>query len=356
MNYKCLIFLPIFLSSFSCKEKSIESTDFKCNTEPNKRFFTQNELTLAFRDDVVEGLASSNSANTNGAMGRNKEGYFHVRFQMGISSWANYAIDKQKIEALEIAVKSIEYSFQYQTSIGDFQVVIPPSLATMGTPQDSDVASGIAFFMSSLGSGLLALEESDWFRTQNLLKSRISALQPKFALALQFLKNKQNILRQTDGKAPNRLLFDAVAYYSLGKYLNDSEAMELGITFAKLAIAQQHPDGYYIEGGGWDSSYQAVALENGFRLLTLLKPDEPYRQSLYNSLACGTSWEASRIQDSGEITTKGNARVYEGGETFLGQEKNIAFKSALVALLSTYHYTDNQKYSELANKVLLYYR
>jgi len=93
-------------------------------------------------------------------MSRNRDGYFHVCFQMGISLQADLPVYNENTQALEYAIKSIEYAFQHQTSNGDFQFVVPPDLSGE-TPNEADLASGVSFFLSSLGLVLNTLDQSN---------------------------------------------------------------------------------------------------------------------------------------------------------------------------------------------------
>ena len=353
--YPFLFLFPLF-SHCQSQESTGTRGNYECVTVSYQKIFSQNELIARFDDDIVERLAMANVADHNGAMDRNKNGYFHVRFQTGISPALNYAIDQMDKEALENGLRAIEYSFKHQLPAGDFKLNVPENLSHMAPPSEGDLASGTAFFLASLGSGLLALHESPWFQSLKKYKNRLDKLGPSISLALRSLLAQGHLLKETDAQAPNRLLFDAVAYYSLGKYLNDQQAVALGLEFAELALAQQHANGYFLEKGGWDSSYQAVALENGFTLLSILAPNENFKQILYQRLACGTDWLASRILSSGEISTEGNTRVFEGGEDFLDKEKVMAFKSAVISLLSLYYHTHEEKYKKLSDRVLLYYQ
>lgn len=356
MKIGSLFILALFL--FNCRQvkEPDNKEEMECTIEPAKNFHTINQLTVVFREDVVEGMASANEPDANGAMGRNKNAYFHVRFQMGIAELASFALARQRTDALEMAFKAIEYSFSYQKSSGDFELNVPDNLLYLGMPTDADLASGTAFFTFSLGSALLAFEESAWVQSQTAYKNRTQLLKPKLILLLTYLKTQKNNLQKADQAAPNRLLYNAVAFYSLGKHLQDDEAKLLGIDFAKKALALQDPKGYYLEGGGYDSSYQGVALSVGFRLLTLLDPGENFRDSLYQSLACGTYWQCTRIKNNGEISTEGNTRVYAGGEQFLGDEKRIAWLTTLTALLAYQAYTGNSRYGELAQKLIQFYK
>ena len=182
MKNLCVItlFLVLGLSCNKNNEELIVEENYQCKTENILQYKSQNEMTTLFDDYIIQNLASSNIHDLNGALSNNKNGYFSVRFQIGISNLADYTIDIQNTTNLEMLVKSIEYSFQYQQTNGDFQIIIPPN-SNFPTPTEVDIASGNAFFLSSLGLSLLALEESTFYNSPiNLsFKTRIENLRPQ---------------------------------------------------------------------------------------------------------------------------------------------------------------------------------
>jgi hypothetical protein len=303
----------------------------------------------------VEGLAKA--PTTDGALGRNKAGYFHVRFQMDIAFLATYAVNFESDVALMQFVQAVEYSFQHQTPAGDFTLVIPAALTSLGQPTAGDLASGIAFFLSALGPSLVALQQSPWFASprNTTIQNHLTTLRPKFVLALHNLKMQQQVLYANDAKAPNRLLFDAVAFYAMGIYLADAEAQTLGIRFAKQALALQHADGYFIESGGFDSSYNGVALRLGLTLSTLLSDTDAATIPLHQTLACAAAWQANTILRSGEISAEGNTRVYAGGEQFLGTEKQMAWVDTWVTLHFVHALSGDEFFAKKAKLVEGFY-
>ena len=358
-----VLVLQIFL--VSCIKKSDNQTitppvlidNYQCQTIPVLQFRAQNEITVLFDNTIIEKLSISAIPITNGAMSENKKGYFSVRFQIGVSNLADYVIDVPNTSTLEMLVKSIEYSFQYQLSNGDFQVIIPAG-TNYPPPSEGDLASGNAFFMSSLGSALLALQESSFYNnpSNSSYKNRIEILRPKIQSALNFLVTKNSLLQDYDASAPNRLLFDALAFYSIGKWLDDNNGKNVGLNFVKIALTKRTDKGYFIEKGGWDSSYQGVGLSIGFKLLSIFDANETLKQPLWDCLSCGTNWLKSRILASGEISTQGNTRVYSGGEMFLGVSKTVAWKSTMIAFFNMKYLSGENNYGDLANKILTFYQ
>lgn len=326
-----------------------------CNPDVLVTHVSYAELLTSLPARVVEGLTKAPTAE--GALGRNREGYFHVRFQMDIGYLAAYAIAFKSDAALAHFALAAEYAFQHQLPNGDFALAIPQALENLGAPTEGDLASGTAFFLSALGSSLVALQQSGWFhdRVPDELTQRIAHLRPGFQQAVDHLKTKKDVLLAYDALAPNRLLFDAVAFYAMGSYLGDQDAQRIGLDFAERAVAQQHPDGYFIEGGGFDSSYNGVALRLGFVQLALMPADDALAQKLQQALARAVHWQTTRVLSSGEISAEGNTRVYPGGEDFLGEEKQMAWVETLISFYFASVLSEQSSFVELAERIETHY-
>lgn len=356
---KLATLLLIFILSSCSKDKAepdLTSDTYVCLTQTVQNNYNRTQVIQSFDETIIQGIASIDVPDIDGAMGRNKDGYFHVRFQMGISGQADLATYSENVQALEYAIKSIEYSFQHQTANGDFQYIIPSDLSGQ-SPNDADLASGVSFFLSSLGLALNNFDQSTWYNSASMLtyKSRIETLRPDIENASLWLLTKKNVLEIADENAPNRLLFNALAYYSLGKWLENDELKTTGIYFANKAISKQHPNGYFIEGDGWDSSYQGVGINVGFNLYSLLPDSEPLKTTLWDCLSCATNWQKSRILVSGEISTQGNTRVYPGGEGFLGEEKRVDWLDTMIGFFMMSYLSNDSSYEIKANEIKNFY-
>lgn len=348
------------LTFFSCAKDSAESEllqdSYQCQVVSVQNNYSRNGLIQTFDAGILQGLASIDIPDDSGAMGRNKSGYFHVRFQMGISGQADYAIHDENTQYLENAVKAIEYAFDHQLADGNFELIVPQDLSDQ-IPSEADLASGVSFFLSSLGLALNNFDESDWYNapSNRSYKDRIENLRPHIEKAANWLLTKQEILEIADQDAPNRLLFNALAFYSLGKWTGQSALRAAGLSFANTAISKKHPNGYFIEGNGWDSSYQGVAISVGFNLYSLLPGTEALKSNLWNCLSCAANWQKSRVLESGEISLQGNTRVYPGGESFLGQEKAIDWIDAMVGFFMMGYYVNDSSYIAKANRIKGFY-
>ena len=316
---------------------------------------TYNDVIVDINDELIEkGVASFNDE---GAIGRNINGYFHVRFQLGMNTISDLAITRERTDALEATVKAIEYAFSYQKPEGDFELLIPEELSELGEPLEADLASGVAFFGSSLGLSLFSLSQSTWYNSPEIqpLRERITSKNEQFLSMLNYLKSVKQMLFEIDAEAPNRLLFNAVAFQSFGLYLDDNESIAIAADFANDVLQLQHDDGYFIEGGGWDSSYNGVALQLGLELYMILEGSE-LKTSLGSALLKAARWQTSRILSSGEINAKGNTRVFPGGEAFLGQEKGIDYAKTAKSMIYLSVLTQDDSFETLALQILDFYK
>lgn len=354
-SWLLLLSLMAFLL-IGCRAAAPAPPTNNCAPAPQATSPTQVALLQRLDPTVLQRLAQANTPDATGALGRNVAGYFHVRFQLGLSAQTDFAVAANNVSPAEMAIRALEYSYSYQTAAGDFQFIQPSNLP--GTPTAADLASGVAFFLSSVGAATTSLTESSWFAGSGstaALRTRLQALRGGIRASLNYLKLQASVLQQADALAPNRLLYDAIAYYALGNFLADAEAQSIGLRFVQLALAQQHATGYFVEGSGYDSSYQGVSLALLARLHVLLPNAEPIKQQVWNALSCGCQWQATRILPSGEISTAGNSRVYPGGEQFLGQEKQVAYASTIQGFFAYALLANNPSFNEMAWRIANHY-
>lgn len=302
-------------------------------------------------------LAERVAPNVEGAMGRNRSGYFHVRFQMGLHHWVDHGLASHDPKAILKFVQAAEYALKHQLPNGDFQLIPPPRLAGKGQASSSDRASGVAFFIYSLGVGLHALQHSAWWQACercDLLRPRLKAITQQLPASLEYLLAQQERLLAVDRQAPNRLLFNSLAFHGLSQLLGSQAAAEAADRFLQLAKGQAHAAGYFIEGGGYDSSYNGVATALCFRLLLMEYPDPTLTVVCDRALA----WQVARILPRGEIDTTGNSRVRSDGtgEAFLGRVKDVDAAHTIEALMLASVLFPDRGYRAQAAQVLAHYR
>ena len=360
--FRLSLFLLIQLF-LACGSEVIQPQDLSCSTAESPLELSYNELVQHIPAEVQELITEL--PDSEGALGRNKVGYFHVRFQLGMSRLSDYAISQESPAALNAYVQTLEYAFSYQRAAGDFDLLVPEDLsntADFQPPSAGDLASGVAFFGKSLGVSLLSLEYSPWFNQSPEiapLRDRIRGLRPQLQAMLVYLKTMVDELRQVDAHAPNRLLFDAIAFYTLGQYLVDEAAQEIGLDFARKAFQQVDAErGYFIEGGDYDSSYNGVALQLAVELWSLLPLEEEasFRKQWWPLINCAAAWQQSRVLANGEISTTDNTRVFPGGEEFLGREKDVDVLSTLKSFYYVAALIEDEDYADIAGQIRRFYQ
>ena len=306
--------------------------------------------------DVAALLAQRHVPDADGALGRNRQGYFHARFQLGVHHLATQALLDRDPAAAGRSLQAIAYALARQQPDGRFAVVVPRKLAGQKPPTAADLASGSAFFLASAGTAVVLLGEGEasadpaWLTPA--LRAQRQALRPGLRRALDALMRDRALLQRADARAPNRLLFNALALRSLGLALDDPAALAAADQFTRAALALQHPDGFFIEGGGFDSSYNGVACAVGYRLLGFAPRDEALATALDRAMA----WQRARIDADGRVSTDGNTRVRPGGESFLGQAKQVDVPHTLEALSLAAAHSGNPDWARLARRVVARYR
>lgn len=314
------------------------------------------ETVLGSMAAAKSGIFPLNEPDASGALGRNKRDgqYSTVRWQLDLLPLVAHGVIHRDALVLEKGVLAIEYGQAHQTAGGGFAYEPMPGV-TKG-PTAADLASGAAFYLASVGSALYLMDHSPWFRTNGVcgaLRGRLDNLNPSFSLALTYLISNEALLTAADIDAPNRLFFDAVAAQGLSAHGNNPSGQALALRFAEKALGLLHPEGWFREGSGFDSSYQAVGALNLFYFSMMLPESQrrPHQDGFYRAAA----WEASRVTPWGEVSVVGNSRVYPGGESFLGAEKEVAALSVAQCLFAAGALYGDRRFDRVGNDVTRFY-
>lgn len=290
---------------------------------------------LAEIDPFIERISNNNLPDENGALGRNQDGYFSVRFQEMLSDTLIQGLINRDVHLVELGVAAIEYGFDYQNTDGSFPVDTPPSVPLPKPLGPLDYARGGTFFLAEVGRSLLLMAEHRWFQTSSettSLRARIEAVKPKAGLALDYLKSQQSLLNTYDPQWSNQLFRDAAGIYMTARAIGRTDMLSFGTSFANTALSNQWANGVFPEKYGYDSSYQAVSLLNALILYLHVPSTSQLRKNLWTGITKGVQWELTRILPDGRVNTDGNTRVYPGGEIYLGTEKGVAYVSLVQAL------------------------
>jgi hypothetical protein len=235
--------------------------------------------------------------------------------------------------------RAIDATFEHQTEIGNF--------ARDGGPVGGP--SAVAFWLCELDQAILVLRESKFAAEY---KDRIDALVPKIHKAAVWLAQERyrtRLLRE-DAETPNRLLFDALAYSLSGLLANDEDLQTLGREFVEAAMKlYRDSDGVFLEKGGHDSSYQAVAALKLQVWLTYF-PDKKLESAVENSVR----WEIGRVGSDGEVDVAGNTRTGLNQEMWQGNYKDVNLSEVTFCLLYDYARTGNEESLRAAKRIVEY--
>ena len=259
---------------------------------------------------ALEAATSSISANfldldrsespataSSGAVGLNINAYANVSFQRQAVWTAMLALEEGSASDLAPAIAAMQYGFQQEQADGSFYNA---DAVDGWTNYESD-----AFFLQSFVQIYLGVKNSPLWSTY---KTQLSALVPKLSTAMNWLATQASALSTANSKSANRLFLDGIAFELGGQILNDDSLVQTGVNFANQGSALQSPNGYYMENGGWDSSYNGTSMLAVETLLTYSTNSAQVAQ-LKASLASAASWEESRILASGQVLTTGNTRT-----------------------------------------------
>jgi hypothetical protein len=259
--------------------------------------------------------------DADGMVSYNQSRFRSPEFQRLAMHYLIRAVVRNDERCVEEGWRAIDATFRQQTVEGKF--------GRDGAPHGGP--SAVAFWLADLSQALLILRESELVPKY---QSRIDALIPKVRKAAQWLAQPryQDRLKHDDADAPNRLLFDALAFGLSGVLTDDTSLKQTGRSFVDLAMAKyREKDGVFLEKGGHDSSYQAVAALK-LQVWAVHFPDLKLDAAIDRAVA----WEVGRVGPDGQIDVTGNTRTGLGQEQWMGHEKSVNQSEVTLCLL--YHY------------------
>jgi hypothetical protein len=275
--------------------------------------------------------------NSEGMAGYNRDGFKSPEFQCGAMHYLVRAVVRNDARCVGECWSAIDATFRHQNDQGGF--------GREGAPHGGPSAA--AFWLAELDQAVLVLKESE-FEPQ--YKERITALLPKIHKAARWLAlpSNRSYLKREDADAPNRLLFDALAYGLSGVLTDDEELKNVGRRFVDLAMKQyRERDGVFLEKGGHDSSYQAVAAEK-LEIWTLYFPDKRLEAAVERAVR----WEMGRVADDGGVDVTGNTRTGLEQEIWMGHPKGVNLSEVTLCLLYRYARTGDKDALAAARRIV----
>jgi len=275
--------------------------------------------------------------DADGMVGHNRGGFKSPEFQRGAMHSMIRAILRGYQGGIDRDWLAIDATFFEQAPNGSFS----RGGARHGGP------SAVAIWLAELDQAVLVLRQSKFGPKY---KKRIDQLVPKIHKAARWLAQPryQKLLRREDAEAPNRLLFNALAYGLSGVLADDEELKQIGRRFVDLAMDKfRESDGVFLERGGADSSYQAVAALK-LQVWTLYFPDK----KLETAIDRAVRWELGRIGPAGRVEVAGNTRTGLGQETWMGRAKGVNRSEITLCLLYYYARTGDPQSLDAARRIV----
>lgn len=323
----------VYVSLTDTTRTDVRGTDTDPGSTRGSTLIEFDNALLAALPGPISALAASNMpSDESGLIGRNREwgAMYSPRFQTGTGFSLRIVLAAGRFQELERVYNGIVVGFSTMEADGTMPSRVPAEVGQGALPLRQDIASAAAFFLGDACTGLLAMGENPE-ATVWVSKNRQDLVAEHVRAAMQWISGEVDVLQQADATAPNRLLFNARTFIACGALLEQPQLVDVGEDFIARALALQRPDGVFLEGGGHDTSYQAVALRIGYEVLAL-KDSEPLRDALQK----GTLWLLERACENGRIDSTDNTRTCSGGESFLGVAKLLSITDVLMSFLAYY--------------------
>ena len=305
--------------------------NLKIITEISDRRKNENLALATLRKNIgfsylIQTEGRTSLVDNTGAIGTNKNGFDEVSQQGEVHWMVKNAFVKGDPAYITRASTAFVYAFDRQNVAGYFN---------NGLGLDATVAiEADTFFMNSFMCAYYTIAREPALSS---VKTAYDAYAPKIAACFAWLEANKAYVYAAGANTPNRLLFAAVAYYLGGVYLNSGTYKATGENLASTAVAMQHVDGYFLEKGGYDSSYQAVNLFN-LCFLYLNSTDASLRSQLKTIIGTSADWLITRIgttgENAGEVSTVGNTRTGPTAAEYIltGHYKAVNYGEVSLAL------------------------
>ena len=221
-------------------------------------------------------------------------------------------IVRGEVNAAELNLNALRVGLTHQAERGRIKGTSNVWTANLDAKKREDAIS-TSFCFSEAAFALLALRDSTDPSFANL-QSQTSSLTDQMHLTLNYLC-KDTVLDyiKSDSDHTNRGFFHAKTYLLCGMLLENPEATQIGEALLAIGLAKQREDGVFPEGGGHDSSYQAVSLLKLAEIYMITQRDD-----ILGAFRRGLAWELGRITANGDVSDEGNTRCAKSPDTSSG--------------------------------------
>jgi hypothetical protein len=288
----------------------------------------------------------TNIVADNGAVGDNKVSFTHVGEQREAAWQLRYAEMARDGTLATRASTAIQYAFAQMNAGGWFN-------NGLGATNIETLEADTFFLQWFTNAYLLVSSDRD---LQSLANS-YSAYGEHLSLAMAWIESQKATIYSQGDDTPNRLLFASGAFYMGSRILGSTTYRNTGQQFLELALDLFHEDGYFLEKGGYDSSYQGVCIFN-LCFLYLHSTDMSLRAALRVVIESAVDWLITRITSSGAergyISHAGNSRTGPDGELTNGRPKLVNYAEVALALYYSAYILDRADLAQTGYNVVWY--
>jgi arylsulfatase A-like enzyme len=266
---------------------------------------TPYEMLRSLPPETFQPLAAQGEPDERGFVGfhRQHNQWFQAGLQRSGCWYLIGGIIANDLPRVERGWTSVEATFAHQIEDGGFLSVQRP-----GRPAHTfdDRVETAYFYMQELGHALLLLQQSPF---EPLFRERIEALKPSIRRAADFILSGYDGIERKVGHTANRLFIASKALGFAGVLLGEERFRQGADGLVGLALTRRDEGGVFYEGGGRDSSYNAVSILMGLAL-HMHAPDPRIHAAMPQAM----EWQLTRILPSGEVLVEGNTRTGTGAE------------------------------------------
>jgi hypothetical protein len=148
-----------------------------------------------------------------------------------------------------------------------------------------------AFFVEAVSHACLMIEQSPYAAKFVNFTTRAGLA---IAKSVAWMQTNEASNLPNEQRYGHRYFLDGDCFIETGALINNPVMIAHGAGYITRGATAQWANGVMPELGGYDSSYQAVGMGFGTRLLEYVT-DPTLSATLYHMLKLGLFWEASRI-------------------------------------------------------------
>jgi hypothetical protein len=275
---------------------------------------------------------------------RNKSwgGMYGSRYQLGTGRAMRIAAVTGNFAEARAAWLGLKAGADAVSVAGVPLLTVPPEYGY--TPTATEVAEAGSFFLGEACNTYLIVQ-NEYYKKDGIKIAgcgETASVLTKITAGANWLNTQTSTLLTAAADAPNRLAFDALAFYTCGT------ATGVSMNYSQFvdALVAKYSAGVFQENGGGDTHYQAVAIN---QLLDLRNAG--YGTSLDSYLLGAAQWYLPKVDINGVIHSAGNTRTCGGGESYLGTPKKLDPIGVWRALLTVGVIANNQDLIDAADRI-----